>query len=76
MTVFERIRELGVLKAVGMGPLPAFALIALESALQTALAVVIGLGVAVPVSLYLAATGLNLSGLSGISVGGIAFDPV
>lgn len=76
MAVFERIRELGVLKALGMGPLRVFGLVALESALQTALAVLVGLGIAAPVAVYLANTGLNLSGLSGVSVGGIAFDPV
>jgi putative ABC transport system permease protein len=76
MAVFERIRELGVLKALGMGPLSVFTLVALESAMQTALAVLAGLAVAVPVAFYLARAGLNLSGFSGISVAGIAFDPV
>ena len=76
MAVFERIRELGVLKALGMSPLQVFALVALESAIQTALAVLVGLGIALPVAFYLANTGLNLSGLSSVSVGGIAFDPI
>ena len=48
MAVFERIRELGVLKAVGMKPSAVFALVAAEGAWQTALAIVAGLALAAP----------------------------
>src|SRR5215510_4980027 len=42
MAVFERIREFGVLKALGMGPLRVVNLILLESAIQTGVAINVG----------------------------------
>ena len=75
MAVFERIRELGVLKALGVGPFEVLRLILLESGIQTALAMIAGTICAIPVVLYLRDTGLNLQSLAGVSVMGIAFDP-
>jgi ABC-type lipoprotein release transport system permease subunit len=76
MAVFERIRELGVLKAIGVGPGLVMTLILLEGGLQAALAIVIGLGLSVPGLAYLTRHGLDLSALGGTSFAGIAFDPV
>jgi len=75
MAVFERIRELGVLKALGVGPFEVLRLILLESGIQTALAMIAGTVCAAPVVLYLRDTGLDLQSLAGVSVMGIAFDP-
>ncbi len=75
MAVFERIRELGVLKALGVGPFEVLRLILLESGIQTALAMIAGTVCAIPVVLYLRDTGLDLQSLAGVSVMGIAFDP-
>jgi ABC-type lipoprotein release transport system permease subunit len=74
MAVFERIRELGVLKAVGMKPLSVFALIAVEGIWQTALALVVGLALAAPLLYYLVHHGLNISSLAGASVQGVAYN--
>ncbi len=76
MAVFERIRELGVLKAIGVGPGLIMGLILLEGGLQAAIAVVVGLVLSVPGLLYLTRYGLDLSALGGTSFAGIAFDPV
>lgn len=76
MAVFERIRELGVLKALGVGPFEVLRLILLESGIQTALAVAAGTACAIPAILYLANTGLDLQSLAGVSILGIAMDPI
>lgn len=77
MSVFERIREFGIMKAIGTPPTQVAALIFLEAILQalaaSALALIFG---------WLAADhfqthGIDLSALaSGASFGGIAMDPV
>jgi ABC-type lipoprotein release transport system permease subunit len=76
MAVFERIRELGVLKALGVSPLAILGLMFAESAIQTGLAIAVGLTVATPFLLYLRDTGVHLASLTGMSVMGIALDPV
>jgi ABC-type lipoprotein release transport system permease subunit len=76
MSVFERIRELGVLKALGVSPGHVLALIFIEGGLQTTIAMVVALVLSVPGLAYLADHGLDLSGLGGLSFEGIAFDPV
>jgi len=76
MAVFERIRELGVLKALGVGPFEVLRLILLESGIQTSLAMAAGTICAIPVILYLRDTGIDLQSLAGVSVMGIAMDPV
>lgn len=76
MAVFERIRELGVLKAVGMKPVSVFALIAAEGAWQTLLAIGVGLLFAVPLLHLLVHHGIDMSSLAGATVQGVAFDPI
>jgi len=76
MAVFERIREFGVLKALGVGPFDVLRLILAESAIQTGIAVVVGATLAVPGIWYLSRTGIDLAQLGGVSIMGIAWDPV
>ena len=74
--VFERIRELGVLKALGMGPLEILALMAVETALQTVIAIALGVTLSIPGMLYLSRVGIDVGALGGASVSGVAMRPV
>jgi putative ABC transport system permease protein len=76
MAVFERIRELGVLKALGFGPLSLLGLILIESGVQTAFAIAIGLLLGIPGIYYLAHVGIDMGMLAGTSIMGIAMDPI
>lgn len=76
MVVFERIREIGVLKALGVGPGRVLSLIVAESAVQTVMAVLGGLALSGPGLWYLTKVGINMGSLGGVSVMGLAMDPV
>jgi putative ABC transport system permease protein len=76
MAVFERIRELGVLKALGVGPFAVLRMILIESGIQTLIATVVGVGLGIPAMLYLERYGIDLASLAGVSILGIAMDPV
>lgn len=76
MAVFERVREFGVLKALGTSPGKVLSLILVETAMQTALAIAIGLVLAIPVNTYLSRTGLDLSSMGDVTVVGMAWNPV
>lgn len=72
MAVFERVRELGVLKAVGVGPLQVVSMIFLESAIQAGIAIALAVALAVPALVYLSRVGVDVQSLAGVSVMGIA----
>ncbi len=78
MSVFERIREFGIMKALGLSPLRVCWLIVCETALQVSIAVVLALVTAVPLSLYCEQHPLDFSGLAKTSstIAGVALDPV
>ncbi len=76
MAVFERIREFGVLKALGAGPRRVLNLILIESAIQTALAIVAGVVLAVPAMGYLSEVGIDAGSLGGVDMMGVAAPPV
>jgi len=61
MSVFERTREFGVLRSLGLGARRLVALILVESLLLTVLGVGIGVGLGVPIVLWLGAVGIDLS---------------
>lgn len=76
MAVFERVREFGVFKALGVSPLGVIQLIMTESAVQTAIAIAAGLILALPALWYLSTTGIDLSSMGDMSVVGVAWDPI
>ncbi len=76
MAVFERIREFGVLKALGAGPLHVVNLILVESAIQAGVAIVAGVTLALPGMWYLSTVGINVGRLGGMSAMGVAMRPV
>jgi putative ABC transport system permease protein len=72
MAVFERIREFGVLKAIGMKPGKVLRLILAESALLTGLAVLVGTLLSLPGLWYLTVHGIDTGKLGGATVSGVA----
>ena len=76
MAVFERIRELGVLKALGFGPGHVLGLIIIESTFQAGIAILAGLALSLPCLWYLTQVGINMGTLGGMSMMGLAMDPV
>ena len=77
MSVFERIHEFGIMKAIGVKPRQLIVLIYIEMFIQTFLAVLLALGAGSVLSWYLQENGLDMSSLAdGISFAGLAFDPV
>lgn len=77
MSVFERIREFGVLKAIGVSPLQISALIYSEAMLQVGGACLIAIGVGLPVSLYTQRHGIDLSAWTSTgTIAGVALDPI
>ena len=76
MAVFERIREFGVLKAIGVGPLSVMALILAETAIQTGIALFCGIALSLPGLFYLSTAGVNIAAMASISMMGASFSPV
>ena len=76
MAVFERIREFGVLKALGVGPLRVLSWLLIESGMQAAIAMVVGGALALPAMWYLSTAGIDVGKLSGTNVMGVAMRPV
>jgi ABC-type antimicrobial peptide transport system permease subunit len=74
--VFERIREFGVLKALGMGPGKVLRLILMESMYLTGLATVAGCTLSILPLWYMARVGLDLSSLGDLTIQGLAWDPI
>lgn len=61
MMVYERIREFGMLRALGLSARGLLALVLLESILMTAIGTAIGLAIGVPIVLWLGYAGIDMS---------------
>ncbi|MDF1562051.1 MAG: ABC transporter permease [Deltaproteobacteria bacterium] len=72
MSVFERIKEFGVLKALGIAPSGVMKLIYVESFIQVTISVCVGLLLIAPVLYYLANTGIDMGALAGTDMMGLA----
>jgi ABC-type antimicrobial peptide transport system permease subunit len=73
MAVFERIREFGIMKALGVSPGKVMTLILIESGLQTVIALFLGLTLSLPGLWYLTRVGIDTGALGGVSVMGVAY---
>ena len=77
MSVFERIREFGIMKAIGVMPWQVASLIYTETLLQVSVAGLLALGGGWLAGNYYERHGIDLSKLAdSASFGGIAIDPV
>ena len=77
MSVFERIRELGIMKAIGVTPRQLMLMVYAETMLQVAMASVMATVLGWSVSRYFQGHGIDLSSIaSGASFGGVAMDPI
>ncbi|MBI3581999.1 MAG: ABC transporter permease [Nitrospinae bacterium] len=76
MNVFERIREFGVMKALGVSPARIFLLITAEALLSAFFASVAAAGLGAPAALHYQRHGLDLEMLTtSMNVSGMALDP-
>ncbi|MGK7344963.1 MAG: ABC transporter permease [Candidatus Nitrospinota bacterium M3_3B_026] len=80
MSVFERIPEFGVMKAIGVTPWQILLLVFGEGLAQAVMASLIALAAGLAASWYFQVHGIDLSALTGetgmAAVAGVAFDPV
>jgi len=77
MAVFERTRELGMLKAIGMSGRRVVGLIVTETLLLVLGASALGTAIGFGLDLYMVHYGVDLSALTGgVSMGGVGINPV
>jgi putative ABC transport system permease protein len=76
MAVFERIREFGVLKAIGYSPLQVLSMMVIEGLLQATVAMIAGLILSAGPMWYLQTHGIDVGSLAGISMVGMTMPPV
>ncbi len=79
MTVYERMKEFGVMKALGFSPVNIIRLIMIEAMVEVTFASIIAVAIGVPFAYKYSVDGIDLTGFVGEtlgSVGGVAFDPV
>ncbi len=76
MAVFERRRELGMLKAVGMQPSAIVVMVTAETVLLALGASLGGLGLGLGIDVYLKQLGLPLGGLSSFTLAGAPVQPI
>lgn len=73
MIVMERIREFGLLGALGLTPARTVLLLSFETGLLAVVALVIGFGLAFVIHLYIDATGIDMMAMYGdsLEIGGV-----
>jgi putative ABC transport system permease protein len=76
MAIFERIREFGIMKAIGVSPGSVLQLILIEGAIQALVAVALAFMLSIPALWYLVNVGIDLGSLGGVSMMGMSLDPV
>ena len=76
MSTYDRMKEFGVIRAIGATPWRIIKQVSMEAVLLTALASIIGVIIGLSISLYLQVYGIDFSGKGNLSFGGVVFDPI
>jgi len=77
MAVYERIREFGIMKAIGMQPLRVFSVLAAESLFMTTIGTIIGAAFGLAVALHFQKVGIDFTRFSdSITLSGVAFENI
>ena len=76
MSTYDRMREFGIIRAIGTTPWRILKQVSLEAILLTTIASVIGVVVGLSVALYFQKYGFDVSGGGNMSFGGVVMDPV
>ncbi len=76
MSTYDRMREFGIIRAIGTTPWKILKQVSLEAILLTTIASVIGAVVGLSVALYFQKYGFDVSGGGNMSFGGVVMDPV
>jgi len=76
MSTYERMKEFGIIRAIGATPWRIIRQVSLEAILLTIIASIIGTVVGLSIALYLQEYGIDISGGGNLAFGGIVFDPI
>ncbi len=76
MSTYDRMREFGIIRAIGTTPWRILKQISLEAILLTTIASIIGVVVGLSVALYFQKYGFDVSGGGKMSFGGVVMDPI
>jgi len=76
MSTYDRMKEFGIIRAIGATPWLIIRLVSLEAILLTFLASIIGTVIGLSIALYLQEYGIDISGKGNLAIGGIVFDPI
>lgn len=76
MAVFERIREIGVLKAIGYSPMQVLTMMVAEGMVQAVIACALGIVMALPFMWYLQTHGINVGSIGGMQMAGLTMPPI
>ena len=76
MSTYDRMKEFGIIRAIGATPWRIISQVSLEAILLTIIASIIGTVVGLSIALYLQEYGIDISGGGNLAIGGIVFDPI
>jgi len=76
MSTYDRMKEFGIIRAIGATPWRIIRQVSLEAILLTLIASIIGTIVGLGIALYLQEYGIDISGGGNLAIGGIVFDPI
>ena len=76
MSTYDRMKEFGIIRAIGATPWLIIRQVSLEAILLTSLASIIGTVIGLSIAIYLQVYGIDISGKGNLAFGGIVFDPI
>ena len=76
MSTYDRMKEFGIIRAIGATPWLIIRQVSLEAILLTFLASIIGTVIGLSIAMYLQVYGIDISGKGNLAFGGIVFDPI